>query len=78
MAQTASTGDIIFVYNGDGTTTGQAVGIMLKANQQLIGEGVALVVDTVILKVAVRAADHEYGRDQRCCHVERRQHRQGL
>ena len=52
-AQTASlAGDIIFVYNGDGTTTNQTAGITLKANQQLIGEGVALVVNTVVLKAA--------------------------
>jgi hypothetical protein len=45
-AQTASTaGDIIFVYNGNGTTSGQTAGITLKANQLLIGEGVALVVN---------------------------------
>jgi len=52
-AQTASVaGDIIYVYNGDGLTTGQALGITLKNNQQLIGEGVALVVNTVTLKAA--------------------------
>jgi hypothetical protein len=44
--------DIIFVYNGDGTTTGQNAGITLKANQQLIGEGVALVVNGNTLVVA--------------------------
>jgi len=49
-AQTASTaGDIIFVHNGDGTTLGHTAGITLKNNQQLIGEGVALVVNTVTL-----------------------------
>ena len=52
-AQAASVaGDIIFVYNGDGLTTGQSLGITLKNNQQLIGEGVALVVNTVTLKAA--------------------------
>ncbi|MEA2568906.1 MAG: hypothetical protein QOI24_907, partial [Acidobacteriota bacterium] len=52
-AQTASAaGDIIYVYNGDGLTTGQTAGITLKNNQQLIGEGVALVVNTVTLKAA--------------------------
>jgi len=52
-AQTASAaGDIIFVYNGDNTTLGQTAGITLKANQQLIGEGVALVVNTATLKAA--------------------------
>jgi len=49
-AQAASTvGDIIYVYNGDGTTLGHTAGITLKNNQQLIGEGVALVVNTVTL-----------------------------
>lgn len=44
-AQTASaTTDVIYVEFGDGTTTGQNAGIALKANQQLIGSGVALVV----------------------------------
>jgi hypothetical protein len=52
-AQAASlAGDIIYVYNGDGLTTGQNAGITLKNNQQLIGEGVALVVNTVTLKAA--------------------------
>ncbi|HEY2090521.1 MAG TPA: putative Ig domain-containing protein [Thermoanaerobaculia bacterium] len=45
-ASTASAaGDIIYVATGDGTTTGQTAGITLKANQQLIGNGVALVVN---------------------------------
>jgi hypothetical protein len=49
-AQAASlAGDTIFVYNGNNTTSGQNAGITLKNNQQLIGEGVALVVNTVTL-----------------------------
>jgi hypothetical protein len=49
-AQTASAaGDTIFVYNGNNTTSGQTAGITLKNNQKLIGEGVALVVNTVTL-----------------------------
>jgi len=49
-AQAASlAGDIIYVYNGDGTTLGHTAGITLKNTQQLIGEGVALVVNTVTL-----------------------------
>ena len=49
-AQTASAaGDIIYVYNGNNTASGQNAGITLKNNQQLIGEGVALVVNTVSL-----------------------------
>ncbi|GGL19415.1 beta strand repeat-containing protein [Deinococcus radiotolerans] len=44
-AQTASgEGDIIYVYRGDGTSTGQNAGITLKANQTLLGQGSALVV----------------------------------
>ncbi len=35
-------GDTIYVYNGDGTTTGQDAGIVLKNNQKLLGQGVAL------------------------------------
>ncbi len=42
-AETASAaGDTIYVFEGDGTTTGHDAGIALKANQRLIGEGVAL------------------------------------
>jgi hypothetical protein len=49
-AQIASTtGDIIFVYNGNNTTSGQNAGITLKANQLLIGEGSGLTVNTVAL-----------------------------
>ncbi len=52
-AEAASTaGDIIYIYNGDGTTLGHTAGIVLKNSQQLIGEGVALVVNTVTLKAA--------------------------
>ncbi|MCB1057400.1 MAG: cadherin-like domain-containing protein [Acidobacteria bacterium] len=43
-AQTASVaGDWIFVHLGDGTTTGQAAGITLKASQHLLGEHAGLV-----------------------------------
>jgi hypothetical protein len=38
----SAAGDIIYVFTGDGTTTGQNFGIALQANQQLIGNGVAL------------------------------------
>jgi hypothetical protein len=42
-AQTASlANDYIFVYFGDGTTTGQAAGILLKNGQHLIGEHAGL------------------------------------
>ena len=44
-AETASlAGDIIFVHEGDGTTNNQDAGITLKDDQNLIGEGVSLVV----------------------------------
>jgi VCBS repeat-containing protein len=45
-------GDIIFVYNGDGTTTNYNAGVKLLANEQLIGEGVALVVNSNTLVAA--------------------------
>ena len=38
--------DIIFVHNGDGTTTGYDTGIVLKLRQQLLGDGVRHVVPT--------------------------------
>lgn len=42
-AQTASgAGSTIYIYPGDGTTSGQAAGITLKSGQRLIGAGVAL------------------------------------
>ncbi len=52
-AQTASlAGDYIFVYGGDLTTTGQAAGIVLKANQKLWGEPFGLTVATTVNGVA--------------------------
>ena len=40
-AQTnSSAGDVIYVFAGDGTTTGMAAGIVLKNNQQFLGSGV--------------------------------------
>jgi uncharacterized protein YodC (DUF2158 family) len=52
-AQTASlAGDYIFVYRGDGTTTGQAAGITLLANQKLYGEAYGLTVANTINGVA--------------------------
>jgi hypothetical protein len=44
--------DIIFVHRGDGTTTNLTSGVVLLDNEQLIGEGVALVVNTHTLVVA--------------------------
>ncbi|HEY3052840.1 MAG TPA: Ig-like domain-containing protein [Thermoanaerobaculia bacterium] len=45
-------GDIIYVHTGNGTTSGQNAGIVLKANQKLIGQGVALVVGVYTLNPA--------------------------
>jgi Big-like domain-containing protein len=45
-------GDYIFVYGGDLTTTGQASGIVLKANQKLYGEVFGLTVNTTVNGVA--------------------------
>src|SRR5206468_10615720 len=39
-----ATGDITYVYKGDGTTTGLTGGFSLLANQKLLGEPVNLVV----------------------------------
>ena len=47
-----TTGDIIFIFTGDTTTTNQTSGVALLANEQLIGQGVALVVNTVTLVTA--------------------------
>jgi Bacterial Ig domain len=46
----SSTGDSIYVFNGDNTTTGQNAGISLKVSQKLLGQGVALIVggDTIV------------------------------
>jgi len=42
QAQTASKpGDVIYVFPGDGTTTGMNVGINLKDDQRLLGSGVS-------------------------------------
>jgi hypothetical protein len=38
-------GEIVFVFTGDGTTTGQDAGFDLDGGEQLVGQGVALVVD---------------------------------
>lgn len=48
-AQTASlAGDTIYVYAGDGSTTGQNAGIVLKDTQRLLGAGVALTVPVAV------------------------------
>ncbi len=44
--------DTIFVYEGDGTDTGQDSGITLLNVQRLIGEGIALTIDNTLNMVA--------------------------
>jgi len=44
--------DYIFIYTGDGTTTNQTTGIKLLSGEQLIGQGVALVVNSQTLLAA--------------------------
>jgi hypothetical protein len=54
QAETASaTGDTIYLYDGDNTTTGYAAGLDLKANQRLIGEVAPLVVGSDTLAPGV-------------------------
>jgi hypothetical protein len=52
-AQTASTAnDIIYVYFGNGTNSGQNAGFTMKAGQKLYGQGIALVVNSQSLVAA--------------------------
>ncbi|MBI5664349.1 MAG: hypothetical protein HZC49_04570 [Nitrospirae bacterium] len=56
QAETASdVNDTIFVYSGDLATTGQDVGITLKSGQKLIGEGVGLSLNGVVIVPAATA-----------------------
>jgi hypothetical protein len=48
-AAASTANDIIFVYNGNGTNSGQNAGITLKNGQQLLGEINGLVVNTATL-----------------------------
>src|SRR5262249_47225369 len=48
----ATATDTIYVYAGDGTTTGLNTASTLKAFQQFIGQGAALVVNGITLKTA--------------------------
>src|SRR5688572_28330133 len=53
-AQTASSAnDTIYIFQGDGTTTGQNAGIVLKDGQRLIGEGVDLTVAISLVQQGV-------------------------
>ena len=51
-AGASTANDIIFVYNGDGSNTGQNAGITLKSGQQLLGEINGLTVNTFALVAA--------------------------
>jgi hypothetical protein len=44
----SSANDTIYVFQGNGTTTGQNAGITLKDGQRLLGEGVALTVPVAV------------------------------
>jgi hypothetical protein len=48
-AAASTANDIIFVYNGNGTNSGQNAGITLKSGQQLLGEINGLTVNTFAL-----------------------------
>ena len=48
-AAASTANDIIFVYNGDGSNSGQNAGITLKDGQQLLGEIAGLTVNTHVL-----------------------------
>ncbi len=48
-AAASTANDIIFVYNGDGTNSGQNAGISLKNGQQLLGEVNGLIVNAQTL-----------------------------
>jgi VCBS repeat-containing protein len=57
QAQTASaSGDTIYVFGGDGTSTGQAAGITLKSSQRLIGQADALTLGPTTLFPATPAS----------------------
>ncbi|WP_284535056.1 Ig-like domain-containing protein [Nocardioides sp. T2.26MG-1] len=57
QAQSSSlAGDTIFVFGGDGTTTGYAAGIDLKADQSLVGEAADLQVGSDTLWTGVPGA----------------------
>ena len=56
QADTATpAGDVIFVFDGNNTTTGYTTGVTLEANQRLIGEAADLVVNGTTLHTAVPA-----------------------
>ena len=47
--------DILYVFPGDGTTTGMDSGITLKANQQLLGSGVSQLIQTSVGAISIPA-----------------------
>ena len=57
QAESASAaGHTIFVFDGDGTTTGYAAGVDLKSGQRLLGEAAALQIGSDVLQAADPAA----------------------
>ncbi|HRF50572.1 MAG TPA: Ig-like domain-containing protein, partial [Anaerolineales bacterium] len=52
-ASASTANDILYVYYGDGTSTGQNAGITLKAGQRLLGQHVALVVNGATIEPAI-------------------------
>jgi putative cofactor-binding repeat protein len=46
-AAVAGPGDIIFVFSGNGTTTGQNGTVLLRPDQRLLGQGVGLIFDVL-------------------------------
>ncbi len=57
QAQSASaSGDTIYVFGGDGSSTGQAAGIVLKSSQRLIGQADALTIGPTTLFGATPAS----------------------
>jgi len=55
-AAVADANDTIFVFNGDGTATGQNVGITLQSGQKLLGQGVGLQFNGVPLAAVTPAS----------------------
>jgi hypothetical protein len=51
----SSPNDNIYVFPGDGTTTGMDSGITLKANQQLLGSGVSQSIQTSVGAISIPA-----------------------
>lgn len=53
-AETASSpGDVIYIFSGDGTSTGMSNGIVLQDNQKLFGAGIAQTLQTTLGDVVI-------------------------